>query len=177
MRLETIARAAGLGVATGMRTFIAAATLSRGLAVRKNRRKGPLRRRGLNTGDALSGLLASRMGGRVIATVAASELGFDKMPFVGSRIDPRPLAVRALVGGLVGWVAGDDDGEGDDRDRLIGAGIGAACAVGGAWAAYHLRRRLTTERGLPDVAVATAEDAIAGFIATAASGGRILLER
>lgn len=158
-----------------MRTFIAAATLSRGLAVKKNR-KGRLRRRALNTEDALSGLLASRMGGRVIATIAASELGFDKTPFVGSRIDPAPLAVRAAVGGLVGWVAGDDDGEGDSRDRLIGAGIGAACAIGGAWAAYHIRRKLTTERGLPDVAVATAEDAIAGFLATAASGGKILLE-
>ena len=74
----------------------------------------------------------------VFALLAAGEMVADKLPFIGDRIDPGPLAVRALMGAAVGAAVAYEE-----RDNLLVGGLlGAATAVAIAHLAFHARRRL-----------------------------------
>jgi len=75
---------------------------------------------------------------RVMALAAAGEMIADKTSSVGDRIDPLPLAARAIIGAGVGALIANEH----DRNRLLGATVGAATAVVAAHLAYHARRRL-----------------------------------
>ena len=99
--------------------------------------------------------LASRQGGALrgaTAVMALGEMIADKTPFVGDRIDPLPLAGRAVMGGIVGGMIAHDRG----ASRLAGGVIGAATAVIAAHAAYRLRTRLP----LSTVTAGLLEDAL-----------------
>jgi uncharacterized membrane protein len=54
---------------------------------------------------------------------------------------------------------------------VAGAVVGALAAAASTFAAYHLRRALTTGVGLPDLPVALAEDVAAVLLAEAALRG------
>lgn len=72
---------------------------------------------------------------RAIPVLAVGEMIADKLPFMGDRIDPLPLAGRALMGALVGgFLAREDDG-----NVILGGLIGAATAVIVAHLAYRAR--------------------------------------
>ncbi|MDQ3071553.1 MAG: hypothetical protein M3R55_17720, partial [Acidobacteriota bacterium] len=88
---------------------------------------------------------------QIVPVMAAGEMFADKTEMIGSRLDPVPLAGRALMGGLVGaLIAHEADGH-----VLIGAAIGAATAVAAAHLAFHARTRLPNVAGglLEDVLV------------------------
>lgn len=154
--MTPLARALLLGAATGLRTFMGAAWWSgaREAARGSVTRAAPVERLLERDGVALG-----------MRVAAAAELVGDKLPFAPDRIAPGPLAARALMGGLLGWAAA-----GDARaSRLAACATGAAAAVASAYGGYWARR-LITEAGAPDLAVAGAEDSIA--VALAAAGSR-----
>lgn len=85
-------------------------------------------------------------------TLAVGEMIADKTPFVGNRIEPLPLAGRALIGLIVGCTIAREH-----RGNMIAGGLlGATAAVTAAYLAYEGRRRLT----IPDALVGAGEDAL-----------------
>lgn len=146
------AAAAALGAAAGMRTFSAPAIVSSRLqhhlwSWRRNGAERLLRRPAVQTA-----LLAA----------AAAELVADKLPMIGDRIDPGPLAARAVSGAIAGWAISRQK-----ETALALALTGAASAVAVAFIAWNVRRFITANSRVPDFVVAVCEDAIA--ISTARS--------
>jgi uncharacterized membrane protein len=85
--------------------------------------------------------LAAQDGGllrEVIALLVAGEMIVDKTSFVGNRIDPLPLAGRALMGALVGSVIARQK----RTNIILGAASGATAAIVAAHVAFRLRQRL-----------------------------------
>lgn len=93
---------------------------------------------------------------RLVGLLAVGELIADKLPKIPARIQPGPLGARALTGGLSGAAVFRSE----DADAVAGAIIGAATAIGAAYAGYHLRHA-AVEKGIPDFAYALGEDALA----------------
>ncbi|HEU4412136.1 MAG TPA: DUF4126 family protein [Polyangiaceae bacterium] len=145
------ARAGVLGVATGMRSLTPLAALA------KAAREG---------GEGLPDWLRSRGLAVAIAVAARGEMLFDKLPSAPSRLAPVPLAYRAALGGLVGALAVRRAG----HPPALGAGLGAAAAVAGAFAGNQLRKLAREATGLPDAVFAVAEDALALALARAGAG-------
>jgi uncharacterized membrane protein len=94
--------------------------------------------------------------------LAAGELIADKLPFVPNRTSALPLIGRAVTGALSGAAICSAR----KRKWLTGALLGGAAAVGAAYAAYELRKRVVKRFKLPDAVVALAED---GIVAGASS--------
>ena len=135
MTESTLERIVALGALTGMRSMAGPATL------------------------AFARRSASRP---VMALLAAGEMVADKTPFVGNRIDPLPLAGRAVLGAVVGaLVAREQRG-----NVLLGGVIGAATALAAAHLAYQARKRLP----LPPTAAGLLEDALVLALARRAAG-------
>lgn len=120
MTPDTVARIVALGTITGMRST--AGPLA--LALRDN---SPLK--------ALFGVMA------------AGEIAADKTSLVGNRIDPIPLAGRAVIGAFMGGLTARRAGV----STPLGAVLGAAAAVSAAHLAYRIRTRLPLSNGLGGV--------------------------
>jgi len=88
----------------------------------------------------------------VVGAMAAAEMIADKTSVVGDRIDPIPLAGRALMGAVVGGAIAYED----QASIAIGGLAGALAAVAAAHLAYHARKRLAAA----SVAGGFVEDAI-----------------
>lgn len=119
---------------------------------------------GLRTFTAPGVLAARGRWGRgalawALPLAAAGELAADKTPAIPPRSDPPSLAGRVLSGAAVGAAVGG----------ARGAGAGAAGAAATTYASERLRSLLGARTGLPDLAVAAAEDALAVTLAAAAS--------
>lgn len=143
--MNAVTNAALLGALSGLRSMAGLAAVGHGLAQRESPTRGLAGR--LLGRPAVAGALRFAAMGEVVA---------DKMPFMGPRTDPLPLAGRVAFGALAAGV-----GAGARRQsRIVAAIIGGAAAFAAAHAAYHLRRDLT-QRGLPDPIVALAEDVTA----------------
>lgn len=125
-----------LGAATGLRSMMAPAMLSRAESVH------PVAR-------------------TLLHAAAAGELVADKLSGIPGRIEPGPLVGRILIGAIAGGVFAQRV----SRQPAMGALLGAAGAVAGAFAGYHARRVITTSVGLPDLPVALAEDLLAITVA------------
>jgi uncharacterized membrane protein len=88
--------------------------------------------------------------------MAIGELVNDKRPQTGSRTAPPALVGRIVLGGLCGaaiFLAAH-------QAWIVGAGAAAVAALIGTFAGFHIRRVIVTGMGVPDIAVALAEDAI-----------------
>lgn len=131
MNATTTARIMALGAATGMRSFSGPATLA------------------MRHGGAI---------GWVGAAMAAGEMAADKMPAIGNRTDPAPLAGRALMGALVGGLVARRAGQHAVGGALLGAGVAVAAA--------HLAQRMRAR--VPGHTAALAEDAVVAAICAAA---------
>jgi uncharacterized membrane protein len=94
----------------------------------------------------------------VFTLLALGELIADKLPFIPSRITAGPLVVRFVSGGLCGLAFGLPS---NLTSWIVGALTGGIGAVAGSFAGYHLRRWLTSRRGLSDLPVALGEDVVA----------------
>jgi hypothetical protein len=155
--------AIGLGVATGMRTFLGAAVLATELHEAGGRAAALLRRLPFRSGPGpLESALRRDHVRHGLQALAASELVADKLPGIPDRTGVGPLAARALVGAALGWAVARSD------VRPVAA-LAAGCgAIVGAFAGNRARRLLTARVGLPDFAVAVVEDAAAIALASAA---------
>ena len=94
----------------------------------------------------------------VVFTLGAlGELVADKLPFTPSRTKPVGLISRILLGGLAGGVLAASG----SQPIALGAVLGAAGGIVGAFGGYEARKRLVRALHVPDFVVALAEDAVA----------------
>ena len=149
--MDSYLRATGLGAVAGMRSMTAPAALSLHFtrAIGRPRSSQPP-----------AAWLASPRAATALSLLALGELVGDKLPFVPDRVDPLPLAGRAVAGALVGAAVVGANG-GDTRRTVVGGLLGAAAAVAAAHLFYRLRRGAAERLGVPDPLLAFAEDALA----------------
>lgn len=148
-------RAASLGFAAGLRSMVPIGVLARhhGDAPRSAswRRWIPFRTPAART---------------ILQLAASGELIVDKLPMVPSRITPGPLGGRIAVGAVSGAAIGTEYRS--PSAPVLGAVLGGAGAIAGAFAGYRARTHVTSTYGIPDLPVALVEDALAIGIATRA---------
>ncbi len=101
--------------------------------------------------------LGTAKAANVTKFLAAGEIVGDKLPFTPSRIAPGPLFGRIASGGLSGAALCVADG----KRTSLGAALGVAGAVAGAYGFYHLRRTLGRKLSVPDPVLGAAEDVLA----------------
>jgi uncharacterized membrane protein len=149
---EVYAGAGLLGALAGMRTMAAPAVL------------GQLSRKGAldDVSDGLS-LVTRPSFSSLSSVLAIGELIADKLPVTPNRTAIGPLLGRAFTGGLSGAVVCSAK----KRSAWIGALIGASAAVGAAYGAYELRRRVGQNFQLSDRVVAIGEDVLVGSLGAA----------
>ncbi|HEY3841205.1 MAG TPA: DUF4126 family protein [Bryobacteraceae bacterium] len=148
--------AATLGAVSGMRSMMAPAVIS-----------WAARRSGLDLENTPFSIFKGPGIGRTAAALALGEMVADKMPFAPDRTDSTALLGRAVSGAAAGAAIFKSRRE----NMFLGAAIGAAAAVGAAYATFHLRKKAARYFDVSDRVVAFAEDAIAlgaGLIVIAA---------
>jgi len=136
--------AVGIGAVAGLRSLTAPAVLA-----------WAAERRLIRLGSSPFATIISATAPKRITDFAVSELIADKLPFTPSRLNAVPLASRIVSGAICGatiyGVA--------KRPSTDGAVLGGLGAIAGAFAGYHMRKRLS--RDMPDLGVAVLEDALA----------------
>lgn len=146
-------RTVGLGAISGLRGSSGPALLSRSAA------KGRI-----SLEDTPFRLLASRKVSTLLQLALLGELVGDKLPGVPARTSQNALIGRAVFGALVGAALFASE----KRALMAGALIGAASAVGAAFAGENLRAAIVARTGVPDPVMAAAEDAITLTVGTRA---------
>ena len=136
--------AVGIGVVAGLRALAAPAVLA-----------WAAKRRWIRLGNSPFATIISGKASKRITDLAVSELIADKLPFTPSRLKAGPLASRIVSGAVCGaTIYGVVK-----RPLMEGAILGGVGAIAGAFAGYHMRKRLS--RDMPDLGVAVLEDALA----------------
>jgi uncharacterized membrane protein len=146
---EVYAGAAVIGSLAGIRSMSAPAIV--GTLSRKNVLA--------DVGGALAVVSKPRFA-PTMSLLAFGELVADKLPIVPNRTSVGPLVGRALTGGVSGAVICASK----RQSAWLGALIGASAAIGAAYGAYHLRKRVSKGLHVPDAVVALAEDALVGVV-------------
>src|SRR5208283_4510090 len=93
----------------------------------------------------------------MFTALAIAELVADKLPSTPSRTAPLGLIARTVLGGLCGAclaVAGA-------QSILLGAVLGVAGGLAGAFAGYRARTGLVKTLRVPDLVIALLEDVVA----------------
>jgi uncharacterized membrane protein len=111
----------------------------------------------LNLAGTSLGFMASRAAVIVFVVFAIGELIADKLPNTPARTKPVGLITRILTGALCGACVGVTIG----LSFVPGALLGAAGAIGGAFAGYQWRTGLVRALRVPDLVIALAEDVLA----------------
>jgi uncharacterized membrane protein len=93
----------------------------------------------------------------IFSVLAIGELIADKLPGMSKRTAPAPLLARVVIGGLCGACLCVAAGE----SLLVGALLGGAGGVVGAFFGYYVRRGLVTNLHIKDFVVAICEDLVA----------------
>ncbi|MBO0936194.1 DUF4126 family protein [Fibrella sp. HMF5335] len=135
-----------IGVVSGMRAFSGPALVSQKLSAET---PNPL----FNSRLAF---MASPKVANVFKVLAGGELIGDKIPHGPDRISPPQLIARLASGATSGAVLSEARG----ASVRVGALLGAAGALAGAFAFFHLRRYLNHDQDVPDPLLAVIEDAI-----------------
>ncbi len=102
-------------------------------------------------------ILARPEATQVLQAAAVGELAADKMPFMPARTNRVALTGHVLMGGLVGYTAYQEEGE----PAPAGAVVGAMAALGASILGYYIRKAAVKGAGVPDLAAAIVEDAVA----------------
>jgi uncharacterized membrane protein len=93
----------------------------------------------------------------VVLTIAAlAEIVNDKLPWTPARTKLPSLVVRILLGALAAAALA----AAGRQSLAVGAVAGALGALAGTFGGYEARKRAVLASGLPDVAIALAEDAV-----------------
>lgn len=129
MKPRALKRTVTLGAMSGMRSLAGPAALT------------------LDDDDGILDHRGGKLLRRIVPLLAAGEMIADKLPFMGDRIDPLPLAGRAAMGALVGGAIASEE----RTNVLLGGLIGAAAAVAVAHLAYQLRKRMPGSSALGGV--------------------------
>ncbi len=138
--------ASAIGLVSGMRAFAAPAIVGQ-----------IARRGGLDIDSPRLGKIGHPAVANILAALSIGELIADKLPMTPKRTAAFPLIARIASGAFCGAVLCASK----KQSPVVGAMAGAFGAAGGTFAAYHLRKTITGDLGLPDPAVALAEDAFA----------------
>ena len=150
-RSYTPVLAVGIGAVAGLRTLTAPAVLA-----------WAAKRRWIRIGNSPFATIISAQASTRLTDLAVTELIADKLPFTPSRLKAGPLASRVVSGAVCGaTIYGVVE-----RPLVEGAVLGGVGAIAGAFAGYHMRKKLP--RDTPDVGVAVLED-------TLAIGGAVLI--
>jgi uncharacterized membrane protein len=107
-------------------------------------------------GSALA-FLQSTVAVAAFTLLAIGELIVDKLPSTPARTKPAGLIARFVLGGMCGAAIAVSG----SAHPLLGAVLGAAGGLVGAFAGYEARTRLVRALKVPAVAIALAEDAVA----------------
>jgi uncharacterized membrane protein len=102
----------------------------------------------------------------IFTVLAIAEFIADKLPKTPNRTSPGPLAVRLVVGGLVGAIAA----AGLDGSGVEGVILGVLGALIGTFAGFLIRREIVVRLVAKDWHVALIEDASAVVCAILAMG-------
>lgn len=138
-------KALELGAISGLRTTSGPAFVSRAAS-----------RDGLDLGGTRHAFLGSPRLSKALLVMALGEIVADKLPTTPSRTLLPSLLGRAASGGLVGAALFVSEG----RRATMGGALGSSAAVAAAFAGERLRALLVEKTGLPNPAVALAEDAV-----------------
>jgi uncharacterized membrane protein len=136
----------GIGLVAGLRSLLAPAAVA--WAVRLG---------WLNLHGSPFAFVESNLALAGLSILALGELVADLLHWVPKRTAVLPLVVRMISGGFCGACLCASA----NQLVTIGAALGAAGAVAGAFAGYDIRRRLVTKLNIKDFVVALCEDAIA----------------
>jgi uncharacterized membrane protein len=93
----------------------------------------------------------------LLTLFAVGELVADKLSFTPPRTAPLGLIARVVLGGLSGAALAAAGGQ----SIALGAVLGVAGGVVGAFAGYQVRTRLVKALKVPDFVIAVLEDALA----------------
>ena len=152
-RSYTPVLAVGIGAVAGLRTLTAPAVLA-----------WAAKCKWIRLANSPFATVISAKASKRITDFALSELIADKLPFTPSRLKPSPFAARIVSGAVCGATI-----YGVVKQPLKeGAALGGLGAIAGAFAGYHMRRKLS--HNLPELGVALLEDALAiggGILVTA----------
>jgi uncharacterized membrane protein len=103
-------------------------------------------------------LFRSPLGRGALVAAGVGELVGDKLPATPSRLGAGPLFGRAVSGAVAGIAMA---GTGRRGKPVAAALAGASGALVGSWLFYRARKAVVERTGVPDVAVALVEDAVA----------------
>lgn len=138
-----------IGVIAGLRSMTAPAAVSWAVALRGSALPG--------LGASYLAFMQSTITAWVFTVAALAELISDKLPFTPSRLTAGPLGARIVSGALCGATLCLATGQ----SALVGAVAGVIGAVAGSYAGFLYRTTWAKALGLPDIALALIEDAIA----------------
>ncbi len=93
----------------------------------------------------------------VFTLLAGMELVADQLPSTPPRTKPPGLIARIVLGGLSGACIASSGGQ----SLVLGACLGAAGGIAGAFGGYQARTRLVKALQVRDLAIALLEDAVA----------------
>ena len=150
----SIGKALALGAISGLRAASGPAFVSRAAS-----------RGNMDLGGTPLASLGSPLLSKALTLAQLGELVGDKLPVAPSRTGWPPLVGRAVSGGLVGAAAFLSEG----RHAATGAILGSSGALAAAFAGENLRTLVAEKSGLPDPALAVAEDAIVLIVGTRAT--------
>jgi uncharacterized membrane protein len=140
------ALALGIGFVTGLRTFTAPAAVAWAAHLAK-----------LTLHGSPFSFMGSKAAVVVLTLLALGEYVYDLSPKAPSRTDPSSLIARIISGGLCGACLFVSAGQ----SWIAGALLGGIGAVIGAFAGYHVRKRLVQNLKVKDAMIAIPEDLVA----------------
>ncbi len=92
----------------------------------------------------------------IFILLAVGELVADQLPSTPNRTSPPGLIARIVLGGLSGACIA----AAADQSLALGAVLGMAGGIAGAFGGYQIRTRLVRALKVPDVVIALLEDAV-----------------
>lgn len=147
-----LALAFAIGVIDGLRSMTAPAVVA-----------WAARWKWLDLQHSFLAFMGSAVAAYIFAAAAIVELVVDKLPKTPSRKEARGLTARIVLGGLSGAAVC----AAANHSIALGALLGVAGGVAGAFAGYEARTRLVRALNVPDFVIALLEDAVAiggGFL-------------
>ncbi|HSK18794.1 MAG TPA: DUF4126 family protein [Longimicrobiales bacterium] len=139
--------ALGVGVVSGMRTFLMPALLSRASPAPP----------GTSSANGAAHLLRSPAVSNALALASLGELIGDKLPMAPDRTEVPSLAARAVSGGFAATVIASWNSEA----AVPAAVLGSVGAIGSAHVMVRLRTAIGRRLDIPDPLVGLAEDCLA----------------